>query len=221
MQYGGELYHYGKLGMKWGRRKYQDKYGGLNNAGQKRVKQLVSENDRLSNVGRLSSNGARKKADLEKEYSNLTGRLIADHPLQRREPVKSLKEMTNEELTAYNTRQILERTYQSFQPQQQAPQISKGKQFLSGLATKIIIPAATDTGKKWALEKFGELSMSPAAQAERDFNSAYERAKKNNDIDMKRATIKKMKYDIEDRDRDRALGIVRPPTDDDPLKVKT
>ena len=49
--YGNELYHYGRLGMKWGCRKYQNKYGGLNNAGQLRRKKLEAEYDNLSSIG--------------------------------------------------------------------------------------------------------------------------------------------------------------------------
>ena len=218
MQYGGELYHYGKLGMRWGRHKFQDRYGGLNASGQQRVKQLVNENDKLSTIGRLSPKGIQKKADLEKEYSHLTGRSIADHPAAQKQITKPAKEMSNEELTAYNTRQQLLRTYQSFQPQQQAPQISKGKQFLTAALTKVIMPAATDIGKKWALEKFSELTMTNEAKAERAFTSMYNKETKKSDMATKKALLVKMKYENEDRarvSRERAAGTYK-----EPVKVK-
>lgn len=146
MQYGGELYHYGRLGMKWGQHIYLNRYGGLTNSGHIRVKKLESQHDNLSRIRRLSDKGTKHKADIEKEYEHLTGRSIYDRNKPATSGPKSVKDMTNEELTAYNTRKQLETTYQSFQPKES---VSKGKRFVTVVGTKVVAPVAIDVGKKY------------------------------------------------------------------------
>lgn len=143
----GELYHYGRLGMKWGQHRFKDRYGGLNNAGKTRVKELSAEHKKLSSINTLTKKGTKKLEDVEKEYEHLTGRPINSQDVAKTAPIKKrIEDMTNEELSAYNNRKQLETTYQGYQPKQQ---VSKGKKFASYMGSKVITPIATDIGKKW------------------------------------------------------------------------
>lgn len=145
-----ELYHYGRLGMKWGQHIYLNKYGGLTNSGHKKVRQIESEHDKISRIPRLSTKGVKRKSELEKQYEQLTGRSINDRtPISQPSPayrIKPLHDLTNEELQTYNTRKQLETTYLSYQPK---PQISKGKQFVNLVMHKVIEPVAIDVGKRY------------------------------------------------------------------------
>lgn len=138
------LCHYGVLGMKWGRRK--NRYGALTNTGQAVRRSIESEYDKLSNVAKLTPAGVRRRADLEKKYQHLTGLSISDRNLVARPKAKTVSEMTNEELIAYNTRKQLETTYLNYQPK---PRVSRGKQFATAVGKKIILPMAVDVGRAY------------------------------------------------------------------------
>lgn len=151
----GELYHYGRLGMKWGQHRFKDRYGGLNNAGRARVKVLVSEHKKLSAINTPTKKGTKKLSDVEKEYEHLTGKQIGPQDSPKiHETRKRVQDMTNEELTAYNTRKQLETTYQNYQPK---PEPSKGKKFVKAVigtpVQKVLLPVAIDVGKKYITSK--------------------------------------------------------------------
>lgn len=198
--YGNELYHYGRLGMKWGRHKYTTKYGALNRSGRRRTDDLADEYDVLSKVGRLSKKGMRRKAAIEKEYENLTGKHVSEHVRKPKPVVKSINDMTNEELIAYNTRKQLEKTYLSYQPQPEPSRKSIGMKFAKGVFDKFIIPEATAAGKKFVANKIGELTMSDAAKAERAFDKSFEKLKKQTEHNAKVEAIRKMKLDNDSRE---------------------
>lgn len=197
MQYGGELYHYGKLGMRWGQHRYQNRYGGLNSAGVRKTQELESEHRRLSNISRLSKKGVERKSSVEKEYQHLTGHDI-NTKLGPTKP-KTVKEMTNEELASYNFRKQLERTYMSFQPTPEPEPVSRGKQFIMGVGTKVILPVITEQAKKFVTKKVSELTMTDADKAEREFEKQYDKAKKHSDLALKKESMRKMKLDNDTR----------------------
>lgn len=74
-----ELYHYGVLGMKWGRRRYQNKDGTLTAAGKKRYGDMSTDAKEASVIGKkkvseMSNAELRKyneRVNLERQYSNL------------------------------------------------------------------------------------------------------------------------------------------------------
>lgn len=71
-----ELYHYGVLGMKWGRRRYQNKDGSLTAAGKKRYSDDAREASEIGKkkVSEMSNAELRKyneRVNLERQYANL------------------------------------------------------------------------------------------------------------------------------------------------------
>lgn len=104
-----ELYHYGKLGMKWGQHRYHNGYGEINKAGRTKSKQLESEYDRLSKSETLTKKGQKRLSDMSKQYQDLTGKDITAR--KNSAELKKIKDMTNEELQAYTTRKQLENQY--------------------------------------------------------------------------------------------------------------
>ena len=138
--------------MRWGRHIYKDKYGGLNQAGRAKTRELSSEHKKLSAINTLSKKGVKRLEDVEKEYEHLTGRPISAHAAEKigiKTP-KRVDEMTNEELTAYNTRKQLETSYQGYQPK---AEISRGKKIAKSVIgtpfNKVLMPVAIDLGKAY------------------------------------------------------------------------
>ena len=57
MQNSNVLYHYGRLGMRWGQHRYRDKYGTLTKHGHAKRSQLEKEHDKLTNTTQLTKTG--------------------------------------------------------------------------------------------------------------------------------------------------------------------
>lgn len=124
------LYHHGILGMKWGRRRYQNPDGTLTELGKKRATKL------------------------ESKYQKLTGNNIKD---KTKHTTVKLSQLSNEEIRNITNRLNVESDYlnavnrrSSFNPK---PKEKKGRAFIKKLGSKIVYPvfkdAAINNGKKY------------------------------------------------------------------------
>lgn len=131
-----ELMHYGVLGMKWGKRRYQNKDGTLTKAGQNRY-----ERDQRENAGKKKGNKVgqadpdrwiREDIERSRRLTNETSGLInnlknANNSIRNKSKTKmDLSNMTDKEMRDRINREILERQYNDiFSPQKE----SKGREY--------------------------------------------------------------------------------------------
>lgn len=150
-----ELFHSGRKGMKWGVRLYQNKDGTLTPLGRQRYAKMRSEQKAREQV---IKNKERTKAKLskldekdaepdarEKALSSSKKSVKAAPKAKPAAPKqKSVKDMSDDELRTVVNRMQLEQQYRSLNPQK----VSAGRKFAEGLTTKVLVPAATEVGKK-------------------------------------------------------------------------
>lgn len=176
--YNGELYHYGVLGMKWGRRLYQRKNGTLTSLGKKRYEREMAKAKSEANVLRNRQATANKMAKLEEMKARnktkkdvLDGKITPETAKQnaknsKKTKTKKLSEMTNEEIQAKVDRIKLENELKSLTPEK----VSKGKQFAQMMGNDIVKPMIVGAGKdviKKALDKHLGLGDSDFEKLER------------------------------------------------------
>ena len=109
-----QLYHWGIKGMKWGVRRYQNQDGSLTPAGRNRY------GDEISNTA---------KKIKEKYNARKTAKALK---AEKSKP-KSAKDLSDEELRAKIERLRLEDTYNQLTRSLNPSEVSKGKQFVSGV----------------------------------------------------------------------------------------
>lgn len=168
-----ELYHYGKKGMRWGIRRYQNKDGSLTPAGKKRYnaelenvrKQEKILKNRQATRAKIESLEARKKAaaaekaELDKmdgkgEKRKLFGR---KQNVTEETPKKSIKDMSDVELFEAINRARMEDTYRQLRPEV----VEKSKPF-GQLVNDVVKPAAVNAGKQFlenALKQAGSKAL--------------------------------------------------------------
>lgn len=152
-----ELQHHGIKGMKWGRRRYQDKDGSLTPAGQKRYdkemekiqkKERALANKRAYDAKMDKLENARKRVDEQKEAMKKK-KPGSDKPEEPKK--KSISEMTDEEVRAYKQRVQNERDILSLQKEISAmtpKEKTAIEKFTEGVGGKIVNQVWKDVGKK-------------------------------------------------------------------------
>lgn len=156
-----ELQHWGVQGMKWGVRRYQNKDGTLTPAGKKRydkeveklrkqakiVKNMQATKDKIDKIEtkRKELNEQEKELRGESKTSQMKQK-IAENKANK---PKSVKEMTDDELSAAIARMKLEESYNEYMSKRENKEtVSKGQKFVSKVGSEVLAPAATDVAKQ-------------------------------------------------------------------------
>lgn len=163
--YTDELMHYGKKGMKWGQRLYQNKDGTLTPLGKKRYGTAANFNkvQRAEAKAKNDAEKAKAKARTEAEIAKIRKKYKIDQngksdtATESTKPkTKSMSEMSDDEIRSKINRIQLENQLKSLQPKQ----VKKGEKFVNAISD-VVVPAAKNAGKD-ALEKYLKKSLSKA-----------------------------------------------------------
>lgn len=176
---GGELYHAGVKGMKWGVRRYQNKDGSLTNAGKRRYardareKGYNKEDEDGTYYKNAGKKGGRKETldvdadryvteDMQRskrvvdDAGQLSGKLkqMTDKSIKNTPKTRmDLSDMSDQDLRNRINRELLERQYNDvFNP----PQVSKGKETASKVfetAGDVLVTAGAAVGLALSLRE--------------------------------------------------------------------
>lgn len=142
-----ELQHAGIKGMKWGVRRYQNKDGTLTPAGRKRYARELSklrEEKKVLENKRKTQAKFDKLDNLKKEVDSMKSGKKHDSDGSDTSGKKSIKSMSDDELSAAIRRAQLEKQYKDLHPQK----VSAGEKFLKDA----VLPALTQATKTVATE---------------------------------------------------------------------
>lgn len=206
----GELYHWGIRGMKWGRRRYQNKDGSLTPEGRKRYadgdgKKSDKDNETKPSIKSMSDadvNKAIARSQLEERYNQQVRSKDAKEGSYR---TKAVNDMTDEELVRAIDRSRLEATYKQLNPEP----VNAGKEFAKKVVNEAVVPALISSGKNFLekslnklTEKYIGVEVDELAKLKREFDIEDYKKKINDlkhpkeDIDE---TVKKLtkKYELD------------------------
>ena len=147
-----ELVHYGVKGMRWGVRRYQNKDGTLTPAGKKRYDQDIRDNASKKKENRIDTSNpdpdrwvredltrAKKVVDTSSDLVRTAKTIERETRPQSKKKRMDLSNMSDQELRQKINRELLERQYNDVFGKEEAPKISKGREY----ANKILETAGT------------------------------------------------------------------------------
>ena len=165
----GELYHHGVIGMKWGRRRYQNKDGTLTAAGKKRydkeMEKAKAEQKVLKNKERTQAKidklNALKK-DNEDRKAALDGPSATEKVKKTAKAAKdakkrTIKDLSDAELKAKYDRLKLEQDYKKLMRESNPQQSSKGKEFVQKVFDKTVDDIAPQVTKHYVAKILNNL----------------------------------------------------------------
>lgn len=142
--YNDELYHYGKKGMKWGVRRYQNKDGSLTPAGKQRYARDIRENNAKKKDNRINIDGpdvkrwAREDLERSKKVVDSSSSMVKElkniekntRPSSKNKPM-DLSNMTDQQLRDKINRANLERQYTEIYGQPE--KVSRGRERVNAI----------------------------------------------------------------------------------------
>lgn len=139
----GELKHHGILGMKWGVRRYQNKDGTLTDAGKKRYDRDIRENAAKKKENRIDVSSpdphrwvredterTKRSVDAASDLNKKLSKIEQDTRPKAKKKKMDLSNMTDKEMRDKINRKILEEQYTNMFGEDEAPKVSKGREYV-------------------------------------------------------------------------------------------
>lgn len=184
--YGGELYHHGIKGQKWGIRRFQNPDGTLTSAGLRRQARL-------------------ERVSIRQEVRNAKARAKADRKIAAIGHNKPVKKLTDDELKARISRLNMEKEYKILKAD--VAGISTGKEIVNKILDRVAQKEANKIKMK-ELETRSIEAVKRADQARQQAKQAKQQAKQA-ERNMKRDEINKRQNLIKARNERRKLKLTK------------
>lgn len=204
------LTHHGTKGMKWGIRRYQNKDGSLTPAGKKRYNtemgKLRAEEKAIKN--KLTTKAKMNRLDAKKKSVEELRKKLDESDAPKK---KSVKEMTDEELSSAIRRAELEKRYNDLHPKQ----VSAGEKFVKEAVGPALTQASRSLMNDFIVKKGKEYlglkdESDPVEKLQKEFNklnltkqikdlkdTEYQKTKREQELEKAKLDIESKRLKLE------------------------